>query len=62
VTAEHPKAAWFRDQALKCIMSAQCAKDKRIKRLHVLEALRWLRLAELKPRPAQSHGGGMANE
>jgi hypothetical protein len=61
VAEEHPKAASFRDQALKCIMSAQCAKDKRIERLHILEALRWLRLAELKP-PAESCGGRMANE
>jgi hypothetical protein len=51
VTEEHPKAAWFRDQALKCIVSARRTKDERVKRLHVLEAMRWLRLAELKPRP-----------
>jgi hypothetical protein len=57
VTEEHPKAAWFRGQALECIVSAQRAKDARVKRLHTLEAERWLRLAELKPHPTESYTG-----
>jgi hypothetical protein len=51
VTDEHPKTVWLRGQALECIMSAQRAKDARVKRLQTLEAMRWLRLAELKRRP-----------
>jgi hypothetical protein len=47
---EHPKAAWFRAQALAAIRLALAAKDARIKRLHAAEAERWLRLADLKPR------------
>jgi hypothetical protein len=62
VPEKHPKAAWFLDQALKCITFAQRAKDARIKRLHALEAERWLRLAELKWRPAESGGGPNAAE
>jgi hypothetical protein len=59
---EHPKAAWFRRQALECVTCAQRAKDARIKRLHALEAMRWLRLAELKPRPTESDSGLIAAE
>jgi hypothetical protein len=50
--AEHPKAVWFRDQASQCIGRALGALDPRIKRLHALEAERWLRLADLKPESA----------
>ena len=54
---EHPKAAWFRVQALRCIMLALGAADARIKRLHAAEAQRWLRLAELKQRPVPPESG-----
>jgi hypothetical protein len=54
---EHPKAAWFRVQALRGIMLALGATDARIKRLHAAEAQRWLRLAELKRRPAPPENG-----
>jgi hypothetical protein len=59
VTDEHAKAAWFRGQALECLTSALGAKDARIKRLHALEAERWLHLAELKLKqvPAESESG-----
>jgi len=46
--AEPSKAQWFQVQALQCIGLALRAKDPRIKRLHALEAERWLRLTELK--------------
>jgi hypothetical protein len=51
---EHPKATWFRTQALDCIGLALRAVDARIKRLHAAEAERWLHLAELKRRPTES--------
>jgi hypothetical protein len=54
MTDDHPKAAWFRGQALECVMFALRAKDVRVKRLQVLEAERWLRLAELKQAPVES--------
>jgi hypothetical protein len=47
---EHPKAPWFRGRALEAIRLALSAKDARIKRLHTAEAVRWLRLAQLKTR------------
>jgi hypothetical protein len=59
---EHPKAAWFRVQALACIGLALRAVDARIKRLHAAEAERWLRLAELKRRPAESDRGLIVTE
>jgi hypothetical protein len=62
VTEEHPKAAWFRAQALECVTCAQHAKDARIKRLHALEAVRWLRLAGLKPRLAEPDPAPIAAE
>jgi hypothetical protein len=62
VTEEHPKAAWFRGQALAYVARAQRAKDARIKRLHALEAVRWLRLAGLKPRPAKPDCAPIAAE
>jgi hypothetical protein len=62
VTDEYPKAAWFRSQALECVMFALRAKDVRIKRLQVLEAERWLRLAELKRAPVESDRGPIAAE
>jgi hypothetical protein len=43
---ERPIAEWFRIQALQCIGLALRAKDPRIKRLYVLEAKRWLGLAQ----------------
>jgi hypothetical protein len=43
---ERPTAEWFRIQALQCIGRALRAKDPRIKRLYVLEAKRWLGLAQ----------------
>ena len=46
--AEHPKAEWFKVQALECIALALRANDPRIKRLYALEAERWLRLTELQ--------------
>jgi hypothetical protein len=46
--AEHPKAGWFRVQALECIGLALRSKDPWIKRLYALEAERWLRLADLR--------------
>jgi hypothetical protein len=55
-------AAWFRRRALECVTCAQRAKDAGIKRLHALEATRWLRLAELKPRLTESDGGLIAGE
>jgi hypothetical protein len=48
VPMEHPKAEWFKVQALECIGLALRAKDPRIKGLCAREAQRWLRLAELK--------------
>jgi hypothetical protein len=45
---EHPKASWFRIQALNCLELALRARDVRIKRLFTVEAERWLRLAKLK--------------
>jgi hypothetical protein len=51
VMNEHPKARWFRLRALEAIGLALGAEDARIKRLHAAEAVRWLRLAQLKPRP-----------
>jgi uncharacterized membrane protein len=54
---EHPKAAWFQVRALECITLAQRATDARIKRLYAAEAERWLRLAELKRRVAESDSG-----
>jgi hypothetical protein len=62
VTQKHPKAAWFLGQALECVVLAPRTKDARIKRLHALEAARWLRLAELKRRPAESDSGPIAAE
>jgi hypothetical protein len=56
---EHPKAAWFRVQALRCIMLALGAADTRGKQLHAAEAQRWLRLAELKQRPTPPENGQM---
>jgi hypothetical protein len=47
---EHPKAPWFRGQALECIRLAMSATDARIKRLHAAEAERWLLLAQLRKR------------
>jgi hypothetical protein len=44
--AERPQ--WLQVQALECIGLALRAKDPRIKRLYILEAQRWLGLAELK--------------
>jgi hypothetical protein len=38
------------------------AVDARIKRLHAAEAERWLRLAELKRRPAESDRGLIVTE
>jgi hypothetical protein len=43
-------------------MLAPRTKDARIKRLHALEAARWLRLVELKRRPAESDSGPIAAE
>ena len=51
VKEEHPKAAWFRGRALESVRLALSATDVRIKQLHAAEALRWLRLAQLKPNP-----------
>jgi hypothetical protein len=62
VTNEYPKAAWFRSQALECVMFALRANDVRIKRLQVLEAERWLRLAELKRALVESDRGPIAAE
>ena len=64
MTDEHPKAAWFRGQALECLTFALAASDPRIKRLHALEAERWLHLAELKLKqvPAESESGPIAAE
>jgi hypothetical protein len=45
--AEGPRAEWFQAQALQCSALALRTKDPRIKRLHMLEAERWLHLAEL---------------
>jgi hypothetical protein len=45
--AEHPKAQWFRVQALECIGLALRAREPRIKWLYALEAERWSRLADL---------------
>jgi hypothetical protein len=59
---EHPKAAWFRGRALEAIRMALSATDARIKRLHAAEAERWLRLADLKPRPEVQGGGLIAAE
>jgi hypothetical protein len=44
--AEAPKTEWFQAQALKCIGLALGAKDPWTKRRYVLEAQRWLHLAE----------------
>jgi hypothetical protein len=41
---------------------ALSATDARIKRLHAAEAERWLRLADLKPRPEVQAGGLIAAE
>jgi hypothetical protein len=59
---EHPKSAWLRVQALECIGLALRAVDARIKQLHAAEAVRWLRLAELKRRPAESDRGLIVTE
>jgi hypothetical protein len=48
VMEEHPKARWSRARAVECIGLALGATDARIKRLHAAEAVRWLRLAQLK--------------
>jgi hypothetical protein len=60
--AEHPKADWFRVQALECIGLALRAKDPRVKRLYALEAERWLRLAELQVDSAIRDGGPSSGE
>jgi hypothetical protein len=44
--AEGPSAEWFEAQALKCIGLALREKDPWTKRQYVLEAERWLDLAE----------------
>ena len=62
VMDEHPKAAWFRGRALEAIRLALGATEPRIKRLHAAEAERWLRLADLKPRPGVQDGGLIAAE
>jgi hypothetical protein len=62
VTEEHPKASWFRAQALEAIGLALGAGDARIKRLHAAEAGRWLRLAQLKRRPEAPDSGLIAAE
>ena len=46
--AEAPRAEWFQAQALQCIVLALRAKDPWTKRQYVLEAERWLHLAELQ--------------
>jgi hypothetical protein len=53
--AKHPKANWFRIQALNRLELALRARDVRIKRLFTLEAERWLRLAELKQHAEPMH-------
>jgi hypothetical protein len=55
---EHPKAPWFRGQALECIRLAMSAADARIKRLYAAEAKRWLRLAQLRRRPELPRADG----
>jgi hypothetical protein len=59
---EHPKAAWFRERALEAIELALGATDSRIKRLHAAEAVRWLRLAQLKQHPEVLDVGLIAAE
>jgi hypothetical protein len=44
--AERPQTEWFQVQALECIGLALRAKDPWTKRRYVLEAERWLHLAE----------------
>jgi hypothetical protein len=46
--AEGPRAEWFQAQALHCIGLALRAKDAWTKSRYVLEAERWLHLAELQ--------------
>jgi hypothetical protein len=46
--AEGPRAEWFQAQALKCIGLALGATDAWTKWRYVLEAERWLHLAELQ--------------
>jgi PilZ domain len=46
--AQGPRAEWFQAQALKCIGLALGAKDAWTKWQYVLEAERWLHLAELQ--------------
>jgi hypothetical protein len=43
-----PRAEWFQVQALRCIGLSLRAKDPWTKRQHILEAERWLHLAELQ--------------
>jgi hypothetical protein len=59
---EYPKAAWFRGRALGAIGLALGATDARIKRLYAAEAERWLRRADLKPRPEVQDSGLIAAE
>jgi hypothetical protein len=59
---EYPKAAWFRGRALGAIGLALGATDARIKRLHAAEAERWLRRADLEPRPEVQDSGLIAAE